>query len=292
MARDNLPPDVIRVLSFHGPVEMFVDEGRARARVAVAPFEDVLHLLVPTGSDVERALLRTNTVDVQARHPEGDYALRMTGRAHAGAPLGRHPERASIEPWVPNGATNSTLLAVPFVAEHIEFVRAEGDSKARYHGPTPEATTRPSPGMVLLRACFSGLPLPFAISAAVVPWLWLTLEGPDYPARPLVLVVQICTGLGLLGGARLLVLALAFGQWRKGKARMEDAPLLTEALLAPREAVRLGALFLGLSAIGLAALGSYWDGTAALIALSANGAWLLTPAWTIHLLSGRPEPKT
>ena len=290
MARDNLPPDVIRVLSFHGPVEMFVGVGRAKARVSVAPFEDVLHLLVPSGSDVEKALLQTNAVDLQARHPDGDYALRMTGRAHAGARLGRHPERSAIEPWLPDGTSTGSLLAVPFIAEHIEFVRAEGEGKARYHGPTPAAASRPSRGMTLLRACFAGLPLPFAILAAVAPWFWLTLEGPSYPARPLVLVLQICTGLGLLGGARLLVLALAFSQWRKGRAREADAPLLTEALLAPGEAVRLGMFFLGLSTVGLAVLGTYWDSTAALIALAANGAWLLTPAWTVHLLSGRPEP--
>ncbi len=292
MARDNLPPDVIRVLSFHGPVEVFVGEDTGRGRAATAPFEDVVHLFVRRGSPLEAALLQSVEVDVQARAPDGAYALRMTGRAHAGQPLGRHPQRSALEPWLPEGASPATLLVAPFVAERVEFTRVEGAGEGRYHGPTPAGRERPGRWMTLARATFGGLAAPAAASAVLVPWGWLILQGEDYPNRPGALALAAVGGLGILGATRLLTLSLAFRQWRAGRARTSDAPVLTEALLAPVPATRLG---LGLLLLGVAAIGTLsaaWEPAAAWVALLGNGAWLLGPAWVLHLLAARPDPRS
>lgn len=292
MPRDNLPPDVIRVLSFHGPVEVFVGEDIGRGRATVAPFEDVVHLFVRRGSPLEAALLRSVEVDVQARDKDGAYSLRMTGRAHAGQALARHPDRSALEPWLPEGASPAALVVAPFVAERVEYSRVEGQGEGRYHGPTPAGMDRPRRFMTLMRAAYGGLAAPAAALAGLVPWGWLVVQGADYPGRPSAWALSAVGGLALLGGTRLLTLSLAFRQWRAGRARASDAPVLVEALLAPTPAAQAGGalLLLGVAAVGT--LSAAWEPQVAFVAFLANGAWLLGPAWVLHLLAGRPDPKS
>ena len=96
------PDEIVRTLSYHGPVDVFVGTGteRTRGQVGSAPFEDVLHLFVPAANPLEKALLGSSVVEVQARHEAGEYVIRMTGRAHAGQTLARHPDRNVLQPWV------------------------------------------------------------------------------------------------------------------------------------------------------------------------------------------------
>jgi hypothetical protein len=288
----NLPPDVVRVLSFHGPVDVFVGEGVARGRAHPAPFDDVCYLMVPVGAPLEAGMLASVQVEVHARHKDGDYALRMTGRAHPGRTVGHHKDRSAIEPWMPEGGHAGRLLAAPFVPEHIELVRNEGEGKARYHGETPAGRDRPRRVFTLARAAFGGISLAAAVLAVVVPWVWITIQGPEYPSRAAALALQIAGGLSLLASTRLAVLALGFRQWRAGRARARDAPILDESLLSFRETLQYAGAVLVIAIAALGTLSAAWEPDAMLVGLLPGCAWLLGPAWALHLLLGKPEARS
>lgn len=290
--RDNLPPDVVRVLSFHGPVEVVVgeDDQMVAGRAAVAPFEDLLHLFVPLGSPVEEALLETTEVAVQARDKSGAYSLRLTGRACAGRPLTRHPDRGSLEPWVGEGTKLSRLSVVTFAAWHCELTRNEADGQAvRYHGPTRLGQKPPKPAQYWPLAAFSGVALPFLVLALVVPFGWLVYQGEAYRFRPLALLLGGGAGAAAVAGVRLLTLSLGFERWRTGIAREEDAPVLSEALIAPREARRAGMGLLGLWAVLVGVVAAVWGDLLVVLAGVSHGAWLWGPAVAAHLLARQPK---
>lgn len=284
MPADNLPRDVIRILSLHGPVSFWVgpDAALARGSAPVAPFEDVVFLFLPLGSPGEAALLSSTRMVVQARHPQGDYNLRMVGRAHAGLPLARHPRRAEIGPWAPEGHNPQRLLAVPFVAESVELVRQDGELAQRHEGRTPAGDARPAAGSVWLRAALGGLATPFALLTLGGLWLRLALAGPDLPFRPLAMLFAALGGLLPLAAARLLVQARAFLGVRTGTVRAGESEAFEEGLLAPRQAQGLA---LRLGALGLACLllvAGIWGAGLAGLAILLSGVWLLTPVWLAH----------
>jgi len=277
------------VLSFHGALDVFVGDGVARGRAHPAPFDDICYLLVPVGSPLEAGLLASVVVEVHARHPDGDYALRMLGRAEPGRTVSRHRMRSAIEPWLPDGGHSGRLLAVPFVPEQIEFVRNEGDGKARYHGETPAGRNRPRRSFSIVRAAFGGISLVGAVLGVIVPWVWVTVQGPGYTNRPGVLVLQIVGSLAILASVRLATVALAYRQWRAGRAAVKDAPVLSEALLSYRETLQYAGAVLVVAIAALGTLSAAWEPEAMLVGLLPNLSWVLGPAWFIHLMVGKPE---
>jgi hypothetical protein len=290
--RNNLPPDVVRVLSFHGLVEVVVgeDDAMVSGRASVAPFEDVLQLLVPTDSPVERALLRTPVTAVQARAKDGEYSLRLTGHACAGRPLTSHPERGSLEPWVADGVRLASLSVVTFAAHTCELTRNEAGGQAvRYHGPTPLGKTAQKPHQTWLLACLGGVALPFFVMALVLSFGWLVYQGEGYRFRPLAWVLSAGAAFGAVGGVRLMTLSLAFHRWRAGRAREADAPLLTEGLIAPGQARTAGIALLGLWAACVGAIAAIWGDDLMWWAALSHGAWLWGPAVVAHLMAGQPE---
>lgn len=291
MIEQNLPPDIIRILSFHGPADLGVGEGshRAGGRVPVAPFEDRVYLLFRQGSPFEEALFCSNRVELQAKKADGSYLLRMTGRGHAGRLLAGHPDRGAIEPWLPEGAKVHGMVAAPFTPEEIDFSRAEGDDKMRYTGKTPAGKRRPAVTTSWARAAYGGIAGLFVATSLVVPWVWLTFQGEDYFARLPAFFAATFTGLVLLGATRLSTLPFAFRQWRQARAKSSDVPVLLDSLLSPREVGRTA--FAGglLGLLLLIQIGFIWGRDLLLIALLANGTWLLGPAWWIHLAQGKPE---
>lgn len=290
--RDNLPPDVVRVLSFHGPVEVVVGDAdrMVAGRASVAPFEDLLHLLVPAGAPIEEALLETTVAAVQARHKEGDYSLRLTGRACAGRPLTSHPDRGSLEPWVADGVALSRLTVVSFAALHCELTRNEAGGQAvRYHGPTRLGKTPPKPAQYWPLAALSGVALPFLVVSLVVPFAWLVYQGEGYRFRPLALLMSGGAGAAAVAGVRLLTLSLGFQRWRAGRARESDAPVLTQGLIAPREARRAGMVLLGLWALLVGGIAAIWGDLLVVLAGVSHGAWLWGPAVAGHLMARQPE---
>lgn len=285
MAADVLPPEVIRILSFHGPVTFWVgnEAAEARASLAVAPFEDAAFLFHSPRSPIDAALLDSTAARLEARAADGSYLLRMEGRASAGLPLSRHPRRGELEPWAPEGSKAAALVVATFIPDHIELVRTDKGEPSRAAGPTPAGKARPAARRVWARAMLGGAALPLALLDLVGIWIYLTLQGAEFPLRPLALLLAAAGGIGALAGARLILISLAFQRWRRGLLPPDEVPVLLEALLAPLQARAAGAWLLLLSAVLLLAVGLVWGPALAGLALGLSGVWALAPAWAAHL---------
>jgi len=275
-------------------VELLVVRGDdvTRDKVLLAPFDELLYLFIRRGSPTERALNESHRMEIHARHLDGDYSVRLVGHGHAGRGLAGHPERHALEPWAPEGVSQTVLLAAPFVPERVEFTRVEvEESRVRYHGPTDAALKAGALGRAWLRVAFGGVAFPFALAALIVPWIWLGVEGADYPGRPLALMLAMGGGLALLGGVRLLTLERSYQAWRAGRLRRKDAPVLSDGLLAAGPVSRMGWVMLlaGVAQIGF--LSAWWGGTITWIALLANGGVLLGPAGWVHASFSRLEAR-
>lgn len=287
--RNNLPQEVVQVLSFHGLVELVVDPDNAQVadRVSVAPFEDLLYLLVPARSPIIEALLKTTASAVQARHPKGNYSLRLAGIARAGQSLARHHQRQMLEPWLPEGIGPAGYVVVDFAAWQCEFTRTEGDEAVRYHGPTPLGRDPRREAQKWLRALFGGIALLPFVFGLLAPFGWLVWQGADYPQRWLAMTTAVVAVAGLVGGTRLLLITLGFSLWRSGAAEESEAPVLTEGLLAPGQTRLAGVGGLGVGLIALAVLASHWGDGLVWVAGLANLTVVWGPAWLLHLLVGK-----
>jgi hypothetical protein len=289
----NLPPDVTHILARHGPVQVWAgpEDRRRRHRLTVAPFEDEVYLLVRPGSPLLADLSASVRLALDANAPDGAYRMHLEGRAWAGLALTRHPRASSLMPWVPDDLPPHRAIVVPFVAESVDLVRAQGEGESRFRGPTPAGRSRRSPLQIWLRAALGGLAIPFAVTSAIGPWVWLVQRGADFPARFPAWLVSLLGALGLLGGARLLAVHRGYVLWRAGRAEASDAPVLAEGLMAPATARRTGTwgVIVGAALTSAVALG--WGPATGLVALASSGAWLVGPAWALHLLMGRPEKR-
>ncbi len=165
-------------------------ERQVHGRAGVAPFEDILQLFIPIDSPLDAALLSSVVVAVQARHPEGRYSLRLTGRACAGPPLNTHVDRNMLEPWIPEGAKAGGLTVVSFAAERVELTRSEAETPVRYHGPTRLGQQPRSRPQMWALAAFGGVAGPFAVIAFLAPWISLVIAGEQVPWRTLALLLR------------------------------------------------------------------------------------------------------
>jgi hypothetical protein len=288
---NNIPSAVVKVLTAHGPVSIATFAHEGAATVYCAPFEDVIHLFVSPGSQTEKALLQSTQLTLSAKGERGEYQIRMEGRAHAGRPLGGHPLLRALEPWCPEGVSPNRLLAVPFVAEHIEFVRGDVESPQRNAGLTPAGQARPHRWRTLAAACFSGMARPLGVWVVAWTVLWFGAQGTDFVGRPLGVSLSLVAGLGLLGGVRLIVLAQGFLAWRLHKASASDGGCLVEGLLSPKDARLIGAVLLFSAVTALSIVGLIWGERLFWMVFLFSGVWLCAPAWVAHLTLGRPEPQ-
>ena len=288
---NNVPVNIVRVLATHGPVDVVTFAYEGAARVACAPFEDVVYLLITPGGATEKALLRTTRVTVSAKAEDGSYQLRMEGRAHAGRMLSRHPMLSVIEPWCPESVPTHRLLVIPFIAEEIEFVQGEGDESKRHAGLTPAGRSRPPSGRIWAGAAMSGLAGPMALLYLAAAVIWFGAQGTTFLGRPLGLTLALCAGIGLIAGLRLFVLAQAYLGWRAMKASESDAEWLIAGFFSPREARIIGAICLVIATASLSTIGFIWGEKLFWRVFLSSGAWLLGPAWALNLAMGRPEPR-
>lgn len=287
--QDNLPADLIKLLSFHGPVEVWVGppSDRRAASVGVAPFEDVVFVLLPRGSGAEKALLRSCRAELVARAKDRSYTLKLLGRAQASLPVTSHPRCGEILPWVPEGLEPHRLLAVPLVPEEIEYVTTDGKTSDRRAGATPAKKDKIVWWKLAGMVAFGGLAIPFALAVPVVSWAWLAWQGPEYPLRSIAFGVSAVSGLSAVAASRLWALAFAFGRWRKGKADPDDAPYLTDGYLAPRESQTLAAICAVVAVVGWFVLAWLWGTDLALVSVVPSGFWLLVPTWWLHLSTSK-----
>jgi hypothetical protein len=281
----NLPPDVVRVLSFHGPVEVVAHgaDPRPMERAAVAPFDDSVVLFLRPGGAVEAALGWNVTLEVQARHPDGDYALRMVGRAHPGVRASRATDRHSLEPWLPDGRGPSQVLATRFIPEHIEFVRSEANDKVRYHGPTPAGRSALPTVQRWLRAGASGSAAFGVFCAFVVPFVWLGYQGADFPVRPLAAFIAIVSAEAWVFGLRFLVLYFAYETWRSGRLPLDESSLVGQALIPARLCVRVGLALIAIALAGTAISWAVWNAVLAQVTFGSSLVWILAPSWMLHI---------
>ncbi|RME29094.1 MAG: hypothetical protein D6798_00925 [Deltaproteobacteria bacterium] len=285
MPPPNLPDEIVRILSFHGPVELWTGRGEsaATARVELAPFDDELILAVPRGSRLEEGLLRTPRAMITAKAEDQHYSLRLVGRAVAGRSVSAHPRRAAITPWLSEGARPDRLLAVPFVAEEVELVKVEGAVRDRYAGPTPAGRRAPGRVGAWALAALGGAGKWAALAGAAATFVWFGYLGADYPLRPLALLLAWVGVVGLVGGIRLLGQAAAFLRWRTGRGSVDKAPALRDGWLAPREARRGGLVALAAWLLASLVLSSFpQGGVTVLIVVLATGAPVLAASWALH----------
>ena len=288
---NNVPLEVVKVLAGHGPVSIATYAHEGAATVHCAPFEDLIHLFVRRGSPTERALLESTQLTLSAKADDGDYQLRMEGRAHAGRPLGGHPLLRALEPWSPEGESPHRLLAVPFVAEHIEYVRGGADNPQRNAGLTPAGMARPTRSRTLLAACFSGMARPLAVWILAWTVAWFGAQGTDFVGRPVGVTLALIAGLGMVGGVRLFVLGRGYLAWRSHKANEADAAWLVEGLISPRDAQLIAAAMVFTGCIALSLIGAIWGERLFWMVLLFSGVLLCGPAWLVHLAVGRAEPQ-
>jgi hypothetical protein len=289
---NNVPSEIIHVLASHGPVTVATYAHEGASTVGCAPFEDIIHLFVSPGSATEAALLKSSRMTVSAKAKDGSYQVRMEGRAHAGRILAGHPLLSVLEPWCPEGVPISRLLVVPFIAEHIEFVRGKDEAAKRNAGLTPAGHARPTPGRMWLAAAFSGMAGPLGYWILAWTTIWFGIQGNEFVGRPLGVVLAIVGGLGLVGGIRLFTIAQGFILWRKMRAGEDDAPWLLEGFFSPLDARLVGTAALTAAVAALGSIWMVWGSDLFWLVILGSGAWLCGPAWLIHLALGRPDPRS
>ena len=287
----NVPSEVIRVLAAHGRVRVSVPGQGAGELVFVAPFEDILHLFVAPQSAIIEGLMRSNRLELSAKADDSSYQVRMTGRAHAGRRLGGHPLSSVLEPWAPEDGMSHRWTVVPFVPEEIEFVRGEGDEVKRNAGLTRAGRERPTWGKIWLSSTFFGMATPQALIFITACTIWFGLQGAEFVGRPIGLTLSLVSGLSLIGGSRLFVLAQGFMQWRENRAARADAPWASEGFIAPHEARLAGATLTAISVICFSSLWLIWGTDMVFRVFVGTGIWLALPASVLHLAMGRPEPR-
>lgn len=284
-----VPSDVIRQLALHE--QLTVRAGHTDTvsleRCAIAPFEDCIFLFLSAHSATVDKLQSRTWLEGTARDDEAGWSIRLTGRAVAGRPVISHTRRLELLPWLPEGTSAQTLLAVPFWPEEIEYVRLNkrGDTE-KYQGRTPAGLNLPSFWTRWSRVAFRGIE-PIVAASFAADWGYLLYLGHETPLRWVALVMSTIASLLMLGGGRMVYRSMAFNAWREGRCSAADAPQLTAGMVAPRPVFHLG---VGMMVVGLLLVLplNLWKGLAP-VALLGTWLWLLGPIWFIHLSQEEPE---
>ncbi|NOY28180.1 MAG: hypothetical protein GXP62_20130, partial [Oligoflexia bacterium] len=285
MPANNLPEEIVRLLSLHGPVEVWTGRGdrATTSKVTVAPFDDELILLVPRRSPLLDGLLQTSATAVTAKRADQSYSLNLVGRAVAGRPVTSHPNRGSITPWLPEGAEPRSFIAVPFVAESVEMLRQEGHVRNRYAGPTPAGAAKQGAVRRVVTIALGGGGRWVTITSLVGSFLWYGYQGAGYPYRPLAVLLAWVACLGLIGGTRLVGMAAAFRLWRVGQGNQDGLSGLCEGLLAPEQARSIGAVALLFATMALGGVAMFPRGSqGVLVVLLSTGFPILAAAWLLR----------
>jgi hypothetical protein len=289
----DLPAEVVRVLSFCGPVELRVgdaeDADQAFERCPVAPFDERLVAFIRRGGALEAALCRRAQVEVQARDPGGSWNLRMLGIGIPGLPVGRSPERGTFEPWLPDEARAHDRIVAELQIHHIEFRKLEAGDKVAYHGQTPSGRVARAPLATWSRLALSH---PFAVllvPAFFVPFGWLSWQGPEVVWRPLAAALAVSGAIAGLAGLRLVQLTSAWTRWRQfgGEGPPRE---LKDTGLAPYLALYVGIGMLGYWVGASLVVGGVWGSVLGLLTFFPNLAWFFLPILAVHHFS-RAEPR-
>ena len=292
-----LPSELLRVLSFHGAVELRVGVERSAApafeRAHLAPFDDRLVLLLAPRGPIVDALQRDCRLELQARDEAGTYSMRLMGRAWPTVSVGRAPNRSALEPWLPADAGAHSRICADYFIDHIEMSIGSGDARQRFFGPVPGAPPprRGLAGVAWLRVGVTGLGGVGLALSALSAFIWLAVQGADFPSRPVALVTACIVGASGAVGGKNLQQAIVFATAADGRGPHAHAAALLDAGLAPLQARDIGLGLLALHLCGAVAIGFVWTPTLAVLCLAGALAWLGVPAALLHHLSaGRSGP--
>lgn len=285
-----LIPDTITYALAHSPLVQLVSgpPGHERsARLAVAPYDDLLILFASAGSATLENLERENASEVHAREPNGAWQLKMKGRAVCAGSVNAHPRRLELQPWLPDGSKGHRLFAVEFVPAWIEYTEGEGDARKVFYGPTAAANIPPVHHRWLLSA-FGGIVTPGVLGFTVL-WGWMAWYGQHLPFRWLVATVCFLALVGLMAGARLLYRVEAFRRWQRGVGLRADAGQLGKGWMAMNHARRVGQVGMGTALFLLLLVYATWGVQPVQVVLVTCQLWWLLPAWVAHLRRDRVE---
>jgi len=284
-----LPEEVTRILATCGPVSLTVGEGHERksTKCAIAPLDGCLYLFVPAGGFVEKALHETTNATVVVREPDGQYLIRITGSSVAGKTAISHSRRLELIPWIPEGISPKTTLAIPFMPEHLMYQKGS-DANDKYEGMTPAGTERLKPRTAWFRLALGHFPLVPVLSFIIM----LSWIGAKFTGRPLTqlttLVLSTICATSLFAASHIIYMKACFSRWRVGRCLESSSPILVNGYIAPSRAVRLSLVLLLLSAISIGVL-THWGGALVLLTLASTMLWALIPYWLIHLSQRSPE---
>jgi fatty acid desaturase len=97
--------------------------------------------------------------------------------------------------------------------------------------------------------------------------------------------------LSLIAGIRMLTVSIGYLRWRTGRARLRDAPVLSDGRLAPLQVRKVAAVVLMITAIALGTLATMWGSQLVMLVIVISGVWIVGPAWWVHLLVSTTEAK-
>ena len=137
----------------------------------------------------------------------------------------------------------------------------------------------------------AGLAGLLALIFSIYAVLWFGFQGQEFVGRPWAVLLSMMSGLSLIAGVRLLVVAQGFLQWRTLKASRSDAPFLSDGYLSPHQTRLAGVACLVVGSICLGGVWFVWGPDVSWRVFVASGVWLCAPAWVMHLAMGRPEPR-
>jgi hypothetical protein len=280
-----LPREVLERLSVHARMKVAVGTG-VTTEVAIAPLSRQLFLLVQRGGALERALLEDPAVTAYADSPDGDWLVRVTGRAVPGRTVQAEPRRPELVHWLPDGASPSALVAVRLHAERLEFIRGKGPERTRVEGPVPGGAPPPTATRWALMASEGIAPAYFA--AAALDFVGLLYLHEEADERMGLLVVMFLASASMLAGTNLLHQAGRGVRWREGlePSAEESGVVLGWTSAAHLQRAGWSMLMFGLLLAVCLGGGSGWR--VAVWAIVASGAPIFGPFFFIrHLLRRR-----
>lgn len=220
--------EILRALSVHGEVRLLVGDPTetdvASSGCVVAPYEQILFLLVSKGGRTAEALNSTNQALVRAK--TDDYSIELKGRALLGPSLAIHPRRLELMDWLPVGMNHSRYAVIHFWTEHVDYKRGDDE----FFGKTPAAMNQPgmSTRWVMSSYAWSWPLLVLGVPLAVLYIAWGDISTRAVPVA-LAWIVIPCW----VAGPALWYRAASFGAWQRGRGSDAASGVIAEALLPP-----------------------------------------------------------
>ena len=287
--RNLIPEPITRILALHGPVHVASGLGPSRVSVTahVVPFDDMLVLFLRRGSPFAAALDRDPGVELSVQGGDTNYSVRMHGRAVVTGTANAHERRLEILPWLPEGATLQSFLAVELIPERIDYAFDEGEERRFFRGAT-EAAEVPARLSRWLFLTFRGV-IPAVAIAFVALWAYIGWWGVWFTLRPLALLSALIASFGLIAACRLVYRVAAHRRWQRGTAARHHGDLLSEGLLPVRGAQVLAGVTAAVSLLALALCGAAWGTELLGVTLAATQLWFLLPLWTFRFMGDMSE---